>query len=205
MSILMSVGMGRVEVLPRASGDLETWLWQDIEGARFGMERVDGVMLSLARTSVTDGLLAEASRALPAYERDALPPSADLLGQWMQLLAVVRNPPEPKAMRAMAALFAVALSDFPAGAFTPATQRRAATTFKFWPSAADVAELVRPEADAIRRGVTVLRYLESIRTGRAQGARPLAQHSQRALPPSSPQARPVARGGHANHPGGGVP
>ena len=149
----------QIAALPRASDELETWFWQDIEGARFGMERVGDMSFSVVRGSVTAALIAEARAALPAYERAAQAPTAELMGHWLRRLVGVRNPPAPDAMPAMADLFAEMLSDFPAGVFTPATQRRAAQEFKFWPSVADVAEFLKPEADAIRRGVKVLRYL----------------------------------------------
>lgn len=109
---------------------------------------------------------AEAARLLPAYRAGARPPSARFLCDWLQpLAAVVRNPISRDDLENISGIFADALADIPVATFTPAAWRRAMQTFKFWPSPADVAELLQDDAKDIRRAVEVLTFI-------VQGDRP---------------------------------
>lgn len=91
-------------------------------------------------------------RAAHAKLGQALGPSdASTIGRWiMPLAAMVSRAPEGDALRLRVQAMAHALTDLPRCCWTPETQRQAARTFKFWPSVAEISELVTPAAHPLR-------------------------------------------------------
>lgn len=87
------------------------------------------------------------------------------------LLASVPNPPNAEDFRKRVSAIAFALHDFPATLLTTTAQREAVRKFKFWPSAADLAEHF---GDDLRHE----REMLAIRSDRAK-----------ALPPPPPPER----------------
>lgn len=75
-----------------------------------------------------------------------------IIARWIAPLAVlVARAPQGEDLRVAVRAMASVLNHLPPCCWTPATQREAAMTFKWWPSVAEIADLVRPEADALRR------------------------------------------------------
>jgi hypothetical protein len=92
-----------------------------------------------------------------------VPPNA--LMAWARPLgAAVRNPQSDQDFAAWLAAAAVGLSDYAAGAFSIETQRAALRQFKFWPSVADVAELVGPKSANLRTRHRALRKIADAAT-----------------------------------------
>lgn len=83
---------------------------------------------------------------------DALGPTEPgIIARWIVPLAsLVARAPEGDALRVRVQAMAHALTDLPACCFTPETQRQAARTFRFWPSVAEIADLVTPAAHPLR-------------------------------------------------------
>lgn len=91
-------------------------------------------------------------RAAHAKLGQALAPTdAGTIARWIAPLAsMVSRAPEGDALRVRVAAMAQALTDLPACCWTPDTQRQAARAFKFWPSVAEIAELVGPASQPLR-------------------------------------------------------
>lgn len=155
---------GLAAALPSASKAIASWLSRDPANEEYlpGADGTVGIMVFRYRSPLTDALVGEAQRLLPVFRIASEAASPGLLARWLTPIALtVRNPLATDEIAGVAELFAPLLSDLPGGCFTAATQRYAAQTFKFWPSPADLAELVRDEAADIRRGISVLSYLAS--------------------------------------------
>jgi hypothetical protein len=92
-------------------------------------------------------------RAAHAKLGQALGPTdAGTIARWIAPLAsMVSRAPEGDALRVRVMAMAQALTDLPACCWTPDTQRQAARAFKFWPSVAEIAELVTPAAQPLRQ------------------------------------------------------
>lgn len=91
-------------------------------------------------------------RAAHAKLGQALGPTdAATIARWIVPLAsMVSRAPEGEALRVRVQAMAHALTDLPACCWTPETQRQAARSFKFWPSVAEIAELVMPASQPLR-------------------------------------------------------
>lgn len=146
--------------LPTMSPALRGWLLDD-----FDMEWVqiakESPLIKLPRYRDTSASVrAEAARLLPAYRAASKPPSCIFLCEWLQPLAVVvRNPVSVHSLEHLSLIFAEALSTVPVGAFSRDAWVRMMQTFKFWPSPADIAELLQDDANDIRRAVEVLAFI----------------------------------------------
>lgn len=80
-----------------------------------------------------------------------------VIARWLAPLAVlVARAPQGEDLRVAVRAMASVLNHLPPCCWTPGTQRQAALRFKWWPSVAEIAELVQPEADALRRDRTAI-------------------------------------------------
>jgi hypothetical protein len=101
---------------------------------------------------------AEAKHALTNLEQFAAPVTEDVLRIWLAPIpVVVRNEKSPEAIAGWVAGVAMTVGHLEIGAFTDETQREALSTFKFFPAAADVYEIVAGPAVRIRETICHLR------------------------------------------------
>jgi hypothetical protein len=85
------------------------------------------------------------------------PAGARVVAAWLApLLLLVAKAPTGDAARITVRAMADALADLPACCWTPDTLREAARTFKWWPSVAEVAELVQTRSEQLRKERTAL-------------------------------------------------
>lgn len=91
-------------------------------------------------------------RSAHAKLGQALAPSdAATIARWIAPLAtLVSRAPEGDALRTRVMAMAHALTDLPTCCWTPETQRQAARSFKFWPSVAEISDLVSPASQPLR-------------------------------------------------------
>lgn len=137
---------------PSLSFGFQSWIEEGHQGRSYSTGDPGDAPMRFPRGEPTAQMIGEAKRVLAGYQTAARGPSPEAMGAWLKMIgSVVRNPPAFDMMPGLAKTFAAVLSDLPAGCFTAETARRGAQTFEFWPSAADVAKLVRPEADDIQR------------------------------------------------------
>ncbi|WP_160119657.1 hypothetical protein [Rhodovarius lipocyclicus] len=119
----------------------------------------------------------EAAKALPIAQARLEPAAPERWTSWLlPLTAVVRNPPHLDQIRDAASVLAAALATIPASLLTAQRQREACRRFAFWPSAADLAEWLEPEAKAIRAEVMAL---ERMARAPRQPERPVLTPEQR--------------------------
>lgn len=98
---------------------------------------------------------ADAERARVKAAMQPADPAA--IVRWLAPLAtLVANAPTGEDLRSKCQAMAIVLSDLPGSLFTPRTQREAAQTFKFWPSAAEVHDLLAPQAKAMAARIIAL-------------------------------------------------
>jgi len=113
-------------------------------------------------TEYTAAVQAEARRALEVIAPFAVPVTESTLREWlMPIPSAVRNEKAPEAIVAWLTGVAMAVGHLEVGAFTAETQREALQTFRFFPSAADVYEVVAGPAVKIRERIRVLRIIAS--------------------------------------------
>lgn len=87
----------------------------------------------------------EAERARNLYASMCQPIDRQQLVAWLYpLVAASRIVPSDEDFMAKASVIATAVSDFPRACFTAETQREALRMFKYFPSAADVCDLLEP-------------------------------------------------------------
>lgn len=88
------------------------------------------------------------------------PAGARVVGAWLAplLLLVAKAPTGDAALLTVRAM-ADALADLPACCWTPDTLREAARTWKWWPSVAEVAELVQTRSEQLRKERTALQRM----------------------------------------------
>lgn len=112
-----------------------------------------GVAVAVAR---------EARSLLPAMRRRAQPASADAWDDFLRpLVAATRNPPTQKDFLAFVAAAAVALDGIPARLLTDQRRAAAVRRFDFWPSVADLANWLEPEAREERAALLAMQRLAS--------------------------------------------
>jgi hypothetical protein len=146
--------------LPIMSPELRGWLLDDLDMEWVPPSRGRPAIRLPRYRDTSSAVRAEAARILPIYRKGAQPADAKFLHGWLQpLAAVVRNPVSVDELDTLSRIFAHALADVPRASFTDTAWRRAMQTFKFWPSVADVAELVADDAQEIRRAVEVLTFI----------------------------------------------
>lgn len=82
-----------------------------------------------------------------AWEAACVPFTADQLRRWLAPMAgAVAIAPPPDEAAKWTAAFVFASGDLPGGVLTPAAQREALRTFKWWPSVAALDAFLRPKA-----------------------------------------------------------
>lgn len=103
-------------------------------------------------------VLQEARSLLPAVEAYLRPATA---AEWRQFLrplaAAVARPPESAEFDMRVSAIAFGLGDMPAVILSEARQREALRRFRFWPTPAEVAEWLLPEATRMRTRLRALR------------------------------------------------
>jgi hypothetical protein len=94
-------------------------------------------------TMPTPDVVAEATQLLQIFDQMVQPPAADLIRGWLRpLAAAVRNPPSKVDFDARIAALVMVSQDLPTAAFNTETQRTAICEFTFWPSVAEIRELL---------------------------------------------------------------
>lgn len=106
---------------------------------------------------------AEARKVLAAVRPYAQRVPDAVLRAWLApIQASVRNPSDERRLPAWVAAVRLAVGNLEVGAFTEATQQHALQTFKFFPSGADIYEVLAGPAVQIR---ALIRTLERIVEG----------------------------------------
>jgi hypothetical protein len=102
----------------------------------------------------------EARSLLPAMRRRAMSASADAWDDFLRpLVAATRNPPTQSDFLAFVAAAAVALDGIPARLLTDQRRAAAVRRFDFWPSVADLANWLEPEAREERAALLAMERL----------------------------------------------
>lgn len=111
-------------------------------------------------------------RAAHAKLGQALGPTdAAIIARWIAPLAsMVSRAPEGDTLRVRVQAMAHALTDLPLCCWTPEMQRLAARTFKFWPSVAEIAELVAPAAQPLRQQRAALQRMMFVKPKHQRGS-----------------------------------
>jgi hypothetical protein len=133
----------------------------------------------------------EAQLALPHYALMLKPQRAGIVRHWLDALAMgVRNPPSEEEIAMRVAAVTSMLSDLPVGVWTKDTLERAGRAFKFWPSVADLNDLLRPVADSLARRH---RNAERVAAAGVANVRPVSAEQERAYIDQVASARVQAR------------
>lgn len=164
MSLVPRRGGGLPVAPPAPSRDLRSWL--DLaegfpkEWLHTDREGVNGVYVLRVRAKMTLEMHAEAVALLPAYEAAVAGPSPDFMSSWLKpVAAAVRNPPPSDQLTRVAGVYAMLMADIPWVVFTEQAMRMGAQRWDFWPSVAEIAKLVRDEADEVTHRRDVLAYI----------------------------------------------
>lgn len=103
---------------------------------------------------------ASAREAIARFEPYERPVTEKVLREWLAPIPqVVRNEKTTEALKGWMAGVMLALRGFPIGAFNQSTQRSALQTFQFFPSAADVCDVLQPTVTEIRDRMRALRQV----------------------------------------------
>lgn len=130
------------------------------------------------RKPVAPHVAAEAAQAVIAAQASMAGPSPDQIEAWVEpMVFVCRNPPTTQALQLWCGAVAFAAERIPARAFTREALQELIGKSQFFPSAADVLEVVRPAAN---RMASELRALRSIAASPAPPPK---------APPVSPEQR----------------
>lgn len=156
---------GALPVAPPApSPDLRTWI-DLIEGfpkewLHTKLDGVIGVYVPRIRAKMTPALHAEAAVLLPAYRAAVAGPHPEFMRSWLKpIAAAVRNPPPEAQLTRVAGVYAMLMSDIPWVVFTEQAMRAGAQRWDFWPSVAEIAKLVRDDAEEVQHRHHVLAYI----------------------------------------------
>lgn len=104
----------------------------------------------------------EARSLLPTMRRRAQPATAAAWDDFLRpLVAATRNPPTHEDFLAFVAAAAVALDGIPARLLTDQRRAAAVRRFDFWPSVADLANWLEPEAREERAALLAMQRLAS--------------------------------------------
>jgi hypothetical protein len=120
-------------------------------------------------------------RAAHAKLGQALGPTdAAIIARWIAPLAsMVSRAPEGDTLRVRVQAMAHALTDLPLCCWTADMQRLAARTFKFWPSVAEIAELVAPAAQPMRQQRAALQRMMFVKPKPRGSPEERAAHAER--------------------------
>ena len=115
------------------------------------------------RAPLSKGMHAEAKRLLAKYERACTGPAPQFMEGWLRFIAMsVRNPPDPDALPEVAGAYAFMMADLPNACFTDECLRAGAQVWEFWPSVAEIAKLVRDDAERLTQRLRVLRFIAAL-------------------------------------------
>jgi hypothetical protein len=147
-------------------------------------------------------VVAEAKRLLLIIEPMVQPPTATLVRNWLRpLAAAVRNPPSKVDFEARVAALIMVSQDLPIAAFNIETQRTAICQFTFWPSVAEIRELLvkdgrrywGPRRDLLK--IVSARPMEQRDEAMKQWQQRLdAEGAARLFPSERPEPTPVSGG-----------
>jgi len=141
---------------------------------------------------VSEATRTEAGLAERRQRQACRPVSALRVREWLAPVAsAVRNPPAADDFEKRAAVIAAVCQDLPAAVFTPQTQREACSKFQFWPSAADVFELLESHAKPMRDTLSALEALANAPVQAPEPAEPWHPPTEAEKEAVSAQARAV--------------
>ncbi|MDE2022164.1 MAG: hypothetical protein KGI71_04640 [Patescibacteria group bacterium] len=102
----------------------------------------------------------EARGIIPQLEALCCPAGADLVRHWLlPINSAVSQPLGPEDFDARAAAIAAAVGDMPMAVFMPRNQAEAMRTWRWFPSAADVADFLGPKARVFTGPLWALRQV----------------------------------------------
>ena len=128
--------------------------------------------------TITEQGQAEAARVLALYDRATLPPSTDMVVQWLlPLMTAVSNPPMPEVFTARAGAIAAALFDIPSIVLTLESATKATRRWKFWPSVMEIHGYLLEEAAPIRERRRALQRIVDAKPSQ-QSHRPASQEER---------------------------
>lgn len=129
-------------------------------------------------------MLAEIRAAHAKLGRALGPTEASTIARWIiPLASMVSRAPEGDNLRIRVQAMAQALTDLPICCWTAETQRQAARTFKWWPSVAEISDLVSPAAQPLRMQRAALQRMMFVKPTRGS--------------PEARQEAPEERAAHA--------
>ena len=130
------------------------------------------------------GAAEAAARLRAAYDQ---PADRDTVQQWLELLAASVASPPTSAKEFDKRLSAIMFlcGDLPAECWGPETLRKAQATFKFWPSVAEIWELLKPHADRLAAEIDAFDRMANADPRGVRGAREAAIPYK--LPPPPPE------------------
>jgi hypothetical protein len=100
----------------------------------------------------SSGLREAARAAIEALKPFERPVTQEILFTWCDPIpGVVRNERSPEMILKWLAGLMVAVDGFPCGAFNRSTQKEALQTFQFFPSAADICQVLQPSVSRIQK------------------------------------------------------
>ncbi len=112
-----------------------------------GLERPQSYDMALRRPDPEPAYTEQAHDALREYGDEHPAAPADTVRRWCVPVAnAVRNPPAPEDFGPRVHVIAVACAELPGWVFNAQSQAEAVRKFQFWPSAADVVELLTDHA-----------------------------------------------------------
>jgi hypothetical protein len=135
------------------------------------------------------GVMAEARRLLAEWDRHARPPTALRIDTWLVELSAGTAGGVGADLEARRRAICIACSEFPATVFNRKTSILALQTFRFFPTAADVCQLLKPFVDEFE---TTYRAIKALVAGAGAGAQTASK--QNSAPPErlTPEARQEA-------------
>lgn len=145
--------------------NLSTTLRRAVEEYGIGSRRYaapdgDVVAIAAAPPVLTEAQRDEARAAAALYQVTMDPVTAGQVRDWLKPInAGVRNPQGPEDFAVRAAAIAMVCDGMPARLFGVETQRAMLAASQFFPSAADVAAVMQPRADKMRRELEALQSL----------------------------------------------
>lgn len=101
-----------------------------------------------------------AHKAIETFSPYEQPVTQEILFSWCDPIpGTVRNGKSPEAILKWLAGLMLAVDGFPCGAFNQRTQKEALQTFQFFPSAADICQILQPAVRRIREQMAALRQI----------------------------------------------
>lgn len=151
----------RREVAIRSSGLPVACNLYDVDDLLYGaILQLEEPAVPYATTEFSSRIRDRARDSLKALAPLLMPVSKEIVTLWTTpLIAGAPNQRDPKQMPAWIEALMLAVADAPTGAFSVDTQRAALRTLTFFPSPADIWNVVKDDVACLRKRETTLRLI----------------------------------------------